>query len=123
MRTACPGAKTRDRSRQRPEFPTVPAHQRVHARIRRAWPGQVGPFWTARASPPITARSASWPQCLSGAQVAQLVEHSTENAGVGGSIPPLGTIKINDLIPWACEGRAAYWPSAAWSTLATAGEG
>ena len=27
-----------------------------------------------------------------GAQVAQLVEHCTENAGVGGSIPPLGTI-------------------------------
>jgi hypothetical protein len=26
-----------------------------------------------------------------GAQVAQLVEHCTENAGVGGSIPPLGT--------------------------------
>jgi hypothetical protein len=25
------------------------------------------------------------------AQVAQLVEHCTENAGVGGSIPPLGT--------------------------------
>jgi hypothetical protein len=27
------------------------------------------------------------------AQVAQLVEHCTENAGVGGSIPPLGTIR------------------------------
>jgi hypothetical protein len=25
------------------------------------------------------------------AQVAQLVEHATENRGVGGSIPPLGT--------------------------------
>jgi hypothetical protein len=31
------------------------------------------------------------------AQVAQLVEHVTENHGVGGSIPPLGTIKINGL--------------------------
>jgi hypothetical protein len=33
-----------------------------------------------------------------GAQVAQLVEHVTENHGVGGSIPPLGTrfyIEIN----------------------------
>jgi hypothetical protein len=30
-----------------------------------------------------------------GAQVAQLVEHCTENAGVGGSIPPLGTIRSN----------------------------
>ena len=35
--------------------------------------------------------------CLAGrhwniyAKVAQSVEHSTENAGVGGSIPPLGT--------------------------------
>ena len=28
------------------------------------------------------------------AEVAQLVEHGTENAGVGGSIPPLGTIAI-----------------------------
>jgi hypothetical protein len=33
------------------------------------------------------------------AQVAQLVEHCTENAGVGGSIPPLGTnTKIRVLI-------------------------
>ena len=30
------------------------------------------------------------------AQVAQLVEHCTENAGVGGSIPPLGTINENN---------------------------
>ena len=28
----------------------------------------------------------------SAAQVAQLVEHATENRSVGGSIPPLGTI-------------------------------
>jgi hypothetical protein len=40
-----------------------------------------------------------------GAQVAQLVEHCTENAGVGGSIPPLGTISfpgasIVNLQPW-----------------------
>ena len=27
------------------------------------------------------------------AQVAQLVEHATENRSVGGSIPPLGTIR------------------------------
>src|SRR5262249_10587152 len=30
-----------------------------------------------------------------GAQVAQLVEHVTENHGVGGSIPPLGTKILN----------------------------
>ena len=29
-----------------------------------------------------------------GAQVAQLVEHATENRSVGGSIPPLGTIAL-----------------------------
>jgi hypothetical protein len=28
------------------------------------------------------------------AQVAQLVEHATENRSVGGSIPPLGTIQF-----------------------------
>lgn len=36
---------------------------------------------------PNRSRIARW--C---AQVAQLVEHRTENAGVGGSNPPLGTI-------------------------------
>ena len=30
-----------------------------------------------------------------GAQVAQLVEHVTENHGVGGSIPPLGTMPFS----------------------------
>jgi hypothetical protein len=34
---------------------------------------------------------------MGSAQVAQLVEHATENRSVGGSIPPLGTIKINYL--------------------------
>jgi hypothetical protein len=31
---------------------------------------------------------------LEHAQVAQLVEHATENRSVGGSIPPLGTINL-----------------------------
>ena len=31
------------------------------------------------------------------AQVAQLVEHATENRGVGGSIPPLGTTSLTPL--------------------------
>jgi hypothetical protein len=31
------------------------------------------------------------------AQVAQLVEHATENRSVGGSIPPLGTTFCNIL--------------------------
>ncbi len=32
------------------------------------------------------------PRRKASAQVAQLVEHATENRSVGGSIPPLGTI-------------------------------
>ena len=34
-----------------------------------------------------------------GAQVAQLVEHVTENHGVGGSTPPLGTISLTIAVP------------------------
>ena len=37
---------------------------------------------------PHTSRLNRWP----GAQVAQLVEHATENRSVTGSIPVLGTI-------------------------------
>ena len=33
------------------------------------------------------------------AQVAQLVEHATENRSVGGSIPPLGTISAQNCEP------------------------
>src|SRR4051812_35801256 len=43
-----------------------------------------------RLSPAASAGSPSGPQPW--AQVAQLVEHATENRSVGGSIPPLGTI-------------------------------
>lgn len=60
---------------------------------RRACPGvakgEAG--WTAPSHPTINrplARSFD-PEY---AQVAQLVEHATENRSVGGSIPPLGTI-------------------------------
>ena len=49
-----------------------------------------GPFWTvlewAFITPALYSRALR-----DGAQVAQLVEHVTENHGVGGSIPPLGT--------------------------------
>ena len=34
---------------------------------------------------------------MGNAQVAQLVEHATENRGVGGSIPPLGTTSLTPL--------------------------
>ena len=51
-------------------------------------------FWTARSRASIkTALGRAHKRSRkAGAQVAQLVEHCTENAGVGGSIPPLGTI-------------------------------
>ena len=47
-------------------------------------------------SPPIS-RDPLRLDGVRGAQVAQLVEHATENRSVGGSIPPLGTIKLNGL--------------------------
>jgi hypothetical protein len=51
-------------------------------------------FWTARHRAPITPTFRRARPGGLGAQVAQLVEHCTENAGVGGSIPPLGTISF-----------------------------
>ena len=48
--------------------------------------------WTAQKRASITpALSLILALREVGAQVAQLVEHVTENHGVGGSIPPLGT--------------------------------
>jgi hypothetical protein len=50
------------------------------------------PFWTLCKRAFITRGASSFPAFWrAGAQVAQLVEHVTENHGVGGSIPPLGT--------------------------------
>ncbi len=50
------------------------------------------------------------PQCpgSSVAQVAQLVEHMTENHGVGGSIPPLGTILNKQTNGLAKFGQAGF---------------
>ena len=53
--------------------------------------------WTRGAIPPTDCGLKShrgWATSLppNGAQVAQLVEHATENRSVGGSIPLLGTI-------------------------------
>ena len=42
-------------------------------------------------------RFADGPPGPAGAQVAQLVEHMTENHGVGGSIPPLGTTSCSQM--------------------------
>ena len=49
-----------------------------------------GPLYNGRASAQGEAEAI--------AQVAQLVEHVTENHGVGGSIPPLGTKAIDQLL-------------------------
>ena len=48
-------------------------------------------WWTGL--PGLTINRRSRPLRRDTAQVAQLVEHATENRSVGGSIPPLGTIK------------------------------
>jgi hypothetical protein len=44
------------------------------------------------------------------AKVAQSVEHSTENAGVGGSIPPLGT-RISSIVSSRHSRKAHLSPS------------
>jgi hypothetical protein len=54
-----------------------------------------GEAWTGL--PGLTINRRSLAPAPGSAQVAQLVEHATENRSVGGSIPPLGTIKINNL--------------------------
>ena len=59
------------------------------------------------------ARSFRSNERLKRAQVAQLVEHCTENAGVGGSIPPLGT-KILQRLDLTIEWRPAVQK---WDTL------
>src|SRR5881392_1744600 len=45
-----------------------------------------------RAGQPDYKPPLPGPRWADDAQVAQLVEHATENRSVGGSIPPLGTI-------------------------------
>jgi hypothetical protein len=47
-------------------------------------------WWTGL--PGLTINRRSQAPAAGSAQVAQLVEHATENRSVGGSIPPLGTI-------------------------------
>ena len=62
--------------------------------------GQITPLDSSDMFPykppvPVTSRprpSFALGKVLAFAQVAQLVEHATENRSVGGSIPSLGTI-------------------------------
>ena len=64
-----------------------PKSGRAQRSRRRSWVDMtVRPLY----KPP--ARLAFWARGY--AQVAQLVEHATENRSVGGSIPPLGTIHL-----------------------------
>ena len=47
--------------------------------------------------PDVSPRHPKGSGLLIGAQIAQLVEQRIENPRVGGSIPSLGTIKVNTL--------------------------
>ena len=61
-------------------------------------------------------RSSLGSHLRAGAQVAQLVEHVTENHGVGGSIPPLGTISFPPYDPFAGPPGGCLLPrGAAWT--------
>jgi hypothetical protein len=67
-------------------------------------------FWTAQNRASITPARPLVTRTGANAQVAQLVEHVTENHGVGGSIPPLGTIALFAqlyLHSHACSGLAS----------------
>ena len=68
------------------------------------------PLLDRRAVSPYNARRSTIPRAGgAGAQVAQLVEHVTENHGVGGSIPPLGTIEITrQFAVFECRGGAIF---------------
>ena len=59
------------------------------SRLLDAWCGR-RPSAQARQGAARTLISARCASTKPAAQVAQLVEHVTENHGVGGSIPPLG---------------------------------
>jgi hypothetical protein len=51
---------------------------------------------------PLDIHAATWYRTYAFcAKVAQLVERSTENAEVGGSIPPLGTFLFSPSLPIA----------------------
>ena len=62
--------------------------------------------------------------CTPEGQVAQLVEHRTENAGVAGSIPALATIRLTFVMPSArrtlAHGRPAFGQAGAINLLALA---
>ena len=62
----------------------------------------------AIGAPPTARRFFSEPR-RSTAQVAQLVEHATENRSVGGSIPPLGTTPLSLVTDGASRVPVGYF--------------
>jgi hypothetical protein len=80
-----------------PATPGNPDRSRPPRRRPPCRPAVAPPLWTAPGRASITRRARLTASHREpGAQVAQLVEHVTENHGVGGSIPPLGTITFPD---------------------------
>lgn len=84
-----PAARTTKRTRNSQDFPTSWGKSARRARRAEAF-GEGG--WTRRPDLSINRPLAPAFRPRGYAQVAQLVEHATENRSVGGSIPPLGTI-------------------------------
>ena len=76
--------------------------------------------WTATRTTVRERGSNGRARPLPGAQVAQLVEHVTENHGVGGSIPPLGTISPLPVRRTGEHGDPSIAMAAAQSTSAEA---
>ena len=77
----------------------------------------------AARSPPIWTAAPNFPIGPEDAQVAQLVEHVTENHGVGGSIPPLGTNKPTSIRLGSGRIRAARRPRISNCTFSPASRG
>lgn len=69
-------------------FAPLQARMKFSHRQDRLSAGQPAPMPLYRLAPTEAQRASR------DAQVAQLVEHATENRSVGGSIPPLGTISL-----------------------------
>jgi hypothetical protein len=61
--------------------------------------------WTGTPDPTINRRPVGFLGASRYAQVAQLVEHATENRSVGGSIPPLGTTLRPSGYAWLSHAR------------------
>src|SRR3981081_3986178 len=81
------GSRKRTRTARRPR----PARTSRARDFSPAAAGKAAPVFRLLDAPPAFINPRPAATRGRGAQVAQLVEHVTENHGVGGSIPPLGT--------------------------------